>query len=231
LQSSERPSAAIVDYGVGNLFSVMHGLRQVGIPATITSSKDDILAASMVVVPGVGAFGDAMASLHRLDLVEPLREVAASEQLLVGICLGMQLLMTESHEFGTHRGLDIFPGVVVPFTPSLEDDSRLKVPHVGWTRNYTSGGRPDGWTDSPLEGLSAGEYLYFVHSYYAVPEDSGLATSVATYGDTEFCSSLWRGGVFGCQFHPERSGTQGLRIYRNLASMIAPLEATERGGS
>ena len=221
MQSSDRSSAAIVDYGVGNLFSVMHGLRKVGIPAAITSSKDDILAAHMVVVPGVGAFGDAMASLHRLDLVEPLREVAASDQLLVGICLGMQLFMTESHEFGTHRGLNIFPGVVVPFTPSLDDDSRLKVPHVGWTRNYVSGDRPDGWSSTPLEGLSEGEYLYFVHSYYAVPEDPGIATSVATYGDKEFCSSIWREGVFGCQFHPERSGSQGLRIYQNLASMGA----------
>lgn len=221
MQSSSSPSAAIVDYGVGNLFSVMHGLRKVGIPATITSSKDDILAADMVVVPGVGAFGDAMASLHQLDLVEPLREVAASEQLLVGICLGMQLFMTESDEFGTHRGLDIFPGSVVPFTPSLDADSRLKVPHVGWTRNYASGDRSTDWTGSPLEGLTQGEYLYFVHSYYAVPEDPGLATSTATYGDTEFCSSMWRGRVFGCQFHPERSGSQGLQIYQNLASMGA----------
>jgi glutamine amidotransferase len=227
LQSNDSPSAAIVDFGVGNLFSVLHGLRKVGIPATITSSKDDILAADMVVVPGVGAFGDAMTSLHRLDLVEPLREVAASEQLLVGICLGMQLFMTESHEFGTHRGLDIFPGEVVPFVPSLDDDSRLKVPHVGWTRNYVSGERPDGWSNSPLEGLSEGEYLYFVHSYYSVPEEPGLAASMATYGDTEFSSSLWREGVFGCQFHPERSGPQGLEIYRNLASMSAQAVSKE----
>jgi len=218
---------AIVDYGAGNLFSVMHGLMKVGIAATITSNKDDILAAAMVVVPGVGAFGDAMASLHRLDLVEPLREIAASEQLLVGICLGMQLLMTESYEFGTHRGLDIYPGAVVPFTPNLDDDSRLKVPHTGWARNYALDDRPDAWTGSPLEGLSAGEYLYFVHSYYAVPEEPGLATSMATYGDTEFCSSLWRSGVFGCQFHPERSGPQGLRIYRNLASILARSETKE----
>ena len=228
--SGTGPTVAIVDYGMGNLFSVSHALKHVGIPAVITSSKEEILGAGAVLLPGVGAFGDAMAALRRLDLVEPLREIAASEKMIFGICLGMQLFMTESYEFGTHRGLDVFTGAVVPFSAGALGHSRVKVPHVGWTRIFKKGTseaeergsrESDGrWQGSPLRGLRDGEYLYFVHSYYAVPEDPAYVTSTSGYGDVEFCSSLWRRNVFGCQFHPERSGPQGLRIYRNLASII-----------
>ena len=233
MPESELPAVAIVDCGMGNLFSIKHALAYVGVPSVVTSSKKDVLAANAVILPGVGSFGDAMASLHRLDLVEPVREVAASDKLLVGICLGMQLLMSESYEFGTHKGLDIFPGAVVPFVPSLDDGARLKVPNMGWTRVFN--GSPEehdakavdveneGWRGTPMEGLRNGEYQYFVHSYYAEPEDDGIANSVARYGDTTFCSSLWRNRVFGCQFHPERSGPRGLKIYQNLASMLAPV--------
>jgi len=227
---------AIVDYGMGNLFSVAHALARVGLPAFVTSSSKEILKADAVVLPGVGAFGHAMSALGRLDLVSPLRDVAASERVLVGICLGMQLLMTESEEFGVHRGLDIFEGPVVRLHPHAGLPERLKVPHVGWSRIYkdgkshspTNSATPNGqWNASPLNGLRDAEFMYFVHSFYAVPEDAGLAASYSRYGDIEFCSSLWRSNVFACQFHPERSGQQGLNIYRNLASIISGASENE----
>ena len=229
-----KPRVAIVDYGMGNLFSVKHAFEQVGMPAFVTSSREDVLNADAVVLPGVGAFGDAMRALDELDLVGPLRDVAASEKVLVGICLGMQLLMTESLEFGTHRGLGVFDGPVVRLNPLSDAGHSLKVPHVGWSRIYASDELHRdgaGWEASPLSGVADGEYMYFVHSYYPVPEDPGVATSYSRYGDVEFCSSIWRGNVFACQFHPERSGPQGLNIYRNLVSMISRKGASNLGHS
>lgn len=235
------PKVVIVDYGMGNLFSVEHAFEHVGIRAIVSSSKEDVLAADAVVLPGVGAFGDAMATLHKLDLVEPLREIGASQTLLVGICLGMQLLMTESQEFGLHRGLGVFRGAVVPFSADPDAEPRIKVPHVGWSRvvkTEPSAGQGNGgdegqdwWEGSPLQGLRDGEYLYFVHSYYPAPEDTVGITSSSRYAGIEFCSSLWQNNVFGCQFHPERSGPQGLKIYRNLVALIAArvVKDPERG--
>ena len=222
---------AIVDYGMGNLFSVKHALEWAGLSALVTSSREDVTEADAVVLPGVGAFGDAIDALHRLDLVSPLREVASSDRVLVGICLGMQLLMTESDEFGTHRGLDIIQGSVVRLNPGQSNPGQVKVPHVGWTRIFSpeASGPPgsgrasgaDSWSGSPQEGVPDGEFMYFVHSFYARPQDPCIALSYSRLGDLEFCSSLTRGNVFGCQFHPERSGPAGLRIYENLASWIS----------
>ena len=215
---------------MGNLFSVRHAFAHVGVPAIVTSSREELLNSDAVVLPGVGAFGDAMTSLRRLDLVGPLHEVAASDKLLVGICLGMQLLMTESCEFGTHRGLDIIPGVVSRLSPSVKDGSTPKVPHIGWspiTATVGLGLNGRVWEGSPLDGVLNEEYMYFVHSYYARPDDPSKVLSMSRYEDVEFCSSIWRGNIFACQFHPERSGTQGLRVYGNLASVIARRRGVE----
>ena len=216
LSESKAPLVAIVDYGVGNLFSVKHACEYVGMRARITASGEELLEASAVILPGVGAFGDAMAMLGRLDLVSVLREIAGSGKPLIGICLGMQLLMTESHEFGRHQGLGIIRGEVVMFERSVVKD--LRVPHVGWNSIH-----PDaagGWTGSLLEGLGDGEFMYFVHSLYVSPDDSSVALSTTRYGGIEFCSSLKTGNVSAFQFHPERSGPCGLAVYRNLAVQI-----------
>lgn len=216
----------MVDYGVGNLFSVKQACEAVGLQANITSDADAIVAADAVLVPGVGAFGDAMQALKRLDLEIPLIDVAASETPLIGICLGLQLFMTESLEFGRHKGLGIIDGSVARFEEPAQLDRKLKVPHVGWNSIYqtrASGADdfPQGaWINSPLAELRDGESMYFVHSFYVQPEDRGLILSTSKYGDVEFCSSLMKNNVFACQFHPERSGFQGLHIYRNLASFI-----------
>lgn len=208
----------IVDYGMGNLFSVKHACEHVGLKAKITASSEEILAADAVILPGVGAFGDAMASLHSLGLLDVLREVAASRTILIGICLGMQLLMTRSYEFGHHYGLGVIDGEVVRFEGRINGVDKSKVPQVGWNRIYQTG--LGSWNDSFLEGLADGEFMYFVHSFYTKPTDSNLILSTTRYGDIEFCSSLRRGNVFACQFHPERSGCDGLRIYQNLARYI-----------
>jgi len=214
-----RPRVAIVDYGLGNLFSVKQACEHAGMTATITSARVDVLAAAAVVLPGVGAYGDAMATLHKLDLVGVLRDVAAAQKPLVGICLGMQLLMTESYEFGRHAGLDIIAGAVVPFDHPVENGRALKVPHVGW--NHIDAVRP--WDETPLSGITDGARMYFVHSYVVQPHDSGVVVSTSRYGQVEFCSSLRYRNVFACQFHPERSGVEGLRVYANLAHHLSAL--------
>jgi imidazole glycerol-phosphate synthase subunit HisH len=220
---------AILDYGLGNLFSVKHACEHAGMHATITCSHEEILKADAVILPGMGAFGDAMESLRRLDLTAPLRDVVSAGKALIGVCLGMQLLMSESYEFGRHQGLGFIEGSVVKFDNPVEGSTRLKVPQIEWNNIYRNPGHQaparatangDPWKNSPLEGLANGEFMYFVHSYHAQPASPEVALSLSEYGHIQFCSSLRRGNIFAFQFHPERSGPHGLRIYKNLAALI-----------
>ena len=212
----EAARVAIVDYGMGNLFSVQQACAQAGLRAAVCGDPAGLLEADAVILPGVGAFGDAMAELVRRDLVGPLREAVASGKPVLGICLGMQLLMAESHEFGRHNGLNLIEGDVVRLTGS-------KVPQVGWNRIR----RADqaSWDGTLLAGVPDGALLYFVHSFYVRPVEAGLALSTTRYGPVEFCSSLRRDNVFACQFHPERSGPAGLALYRNFAAQCAQRHA------
>lgn len=226
-----RPRVAIVDYGMGNLFSVGRACEQAGLQAGVSSAKEDIAAADAAILPGVGAFGDAMEALRRLDLIGPLQDFAASGKPLMGVCLGMQLLMTEGYEFGRHRGLGLVEGEVVRLDGLGDGPRRLKIPHVGWNRIYPpgagvaeEGAPPRVWSGSPLEGLSAGAFMYFVHSYYPRTADPSVVCAVTRYGALEFCSSLRDGNVFACQFHPERSGPEGLRVYQNMARRVRQQE-------
>jgi glutamine amidotransferase len=222
----KRIKVAIVDHRLGNLFSVRHACRSAGMEAEITADKKSILTADAVILPGVGAYGDAMDVLHRLDLVSVLRDVVMAGKPLIGICLGMQLLMTESHEFGTHAGLGFIPGQVVRFnTPKDHSGRILKVPQIGWNRIYRKMDREktkqsDPWKGTPLAGIQNNEYVYFVHSFYAQPDDEDTVLSLTKYGQIEFASSLIKGNIFATQFHPERSGPQGLKIYERIANMI-----------
>jgi len=234
------PSAsvvAIIDYGMGNLFSVTQACEQAGLQTVITSSPKEMLASDAVILPGVGAFGDAMNALERLDLISGLRDVAASPKPLVGICLGMQLMMSESNEFGSHRGLGIIEGEVVRLEGPADQNKVLKVPQVGWNQiSSSSSHRGNDTTDllntaweSPIfGGILDGEYMYFIHSFYAKPADASVVVSTTQYGETEFCSSLIVGSVFACQFHPERSGPAGLRVYQNLSKLIPKPEREQR---
>jgi glutamine amidotransferase len=218
--SDTRKRVAIVDYEMGNLFSVKNACEHVGLRAAITSSNHDIASADAVILPGVGAFGDAIETLRRLNLINVLVDSAASQKPFLGICLGMQLMMSESHEFGRHIGLGIIPGTVVRFETPIGNQGVLKVPQVGWNRMFKTEAVDDPWAGSLLEGLSNGVFLYFVHSYYIRLEEREIGVAVTRYGNIEFCSALRYGNIFACQGHPERSGPQGLRIYYNFAAAL-----------
>ena len=199
---------AIVDYGVGNLFSLASSLRQIGAETEITREAERIRAAERVILPGVGAFGDAIAKLNAAGLVRVLRETA-EEKPLLGICLGMQLLFDRSFEYGEHAGLGLIPGDVRDLRGSL-DDPALKVPHMGWNALEIR-------RDDPLfRRFRDGEYVYYVHSFYATDcAESTLA--VSQYGNVAVTGVVRRGNVYGTQFHPEKSGDAGLRLLRAFA--------------
>jgi glutamine amidotransferase len=201
----------IVDYGLGNLASVARAARHLGAAPVIGSDPALLRDAERAILPGVGAFGVAMANLDRLGLVEPLKQYAASGRPLLGICLGMQLFMEESSEGGTHAGLGLIPGRVDRLPEARS--SSIKVPHIGW-----SDLEPDGrdWSDTVLDGLQPGDALYFVHSYFVRPQAAVDVLASTTYGEARFCSVIARGAVVGCQAHPEKSGESGLRLLGNF---------------
>jgi glutamine amidotransferase len=206
---------AIVDYEMGNLFSVRHACLTAGMDPIITSEKDVILSADAAILPGVGAFGEAMASLRKMDLVSPLRDFAASGKPLMGVCLGLQLLFDESEEFGPHPGLGLVKGSVRRFPARSPANAPLRVPQIGWNRIRSPRGDA-GWDGTPLQGVCQGEFMYFVHSYYVVPADAGDSLCVTDYEGIGYCSGIRRGNLFAVQFHPEKSAEEGIRIYRNF---------------
>ncbi|MFA5844070.1 MAG: imidazole glycerol phosphate synthase subunit HisH [Coriobacteriia bacterium] len=218
---------AIVDYGMGNLFSVKHACSHVGLDAEITADRDAVLAADAVILPGVGAFGDAMVTLRDLGMDTALREVAQRGTPLFGICLGLQLLMEVSHEFGEHEGLGLVPGEVVHLGAPRDGDRVLKVPQVGWNalmREPRADGS-DAWAGTWFEGLADGTAMYFVHSFVVSPAGAADVLARTRYGDVTFCSALRYRNVFACQCHPERSGPDGLRVYSDFAAALAPRES------
>lgn len=199
---------AIVDYGMGNLRNVQKAVERAGGRAVITAEAKVLEAARGVILPGVGAFGDAMQNLRERRLMEPLLRVSAAGKPLLGICLGMQLLFEESEEMGYHRGLGLLPGRVVRFAPSP-----LRVPHVGWNQIHIR-------RQSPLlAGVPDGGYAYFVHSYYVLPADDSIVLATTDYG-LEFASIVGHGHLFAVQFHPEKSQEVGLRILRNFLEWV-----------
>ena len=208
--STGAPTVAIVDYGMGNLRSAQKGLEKVGVRAVVSSDPEFVASADGVVLPGVGAFRDCMGNLRAAGLVKPVLDAIDAEKPFLGICIGMQLLLTVSEEFGTHDGLDAVPGRVVRFPV----DKKLKVPHMGWNRVHQAG-------RSPLfEGVPEGAFFYFVHSYYAVPEDDSAVEGWTDYG-IRFCSAISRGNLFATQFHPEKSHKYGLKVLENFGRIVA----------
>jgi imidazole glycerol-phosphate synthase subunit HisH len=206
---------AVIDYGVGNLLSVRRGLEHCGAAVSVSEDPEVILAAPRVVLPGVGAFANAMTQLKRLGLHTVVAEVVARGRPLLGICLGMQMLLDASEEFGETPGLGLIPGRVVPVPALAADGRRQKVPHIGWAALTPSAGR-DSWRDTLLRDVTAADALYFVHSFMANPSDGADRLADALYGGVRVCAVIGRGKVFGCQFHPEKSGEVGLRILRTF---------------
>jgi len=210
---------AIIDYGIGNLYSVLKACEFVGINAVITNDKNKITSSDAIILPGVGAFNDAMNSLNRLDLVNPIVDFSKSGKPLMGVCLGMQLLLSESEEFGSTKGLGIFEGICKKF-PQINRDLKLKVPQINWNSIYPNNNNNSFKTNTPLEDIKSGEQMYFVHSYYAdlVNEDEVLSKTI--YGGIEYCSSISKKKIFGFQFHPEKSASEGLKIYDKFKEII-----------
>jgi glutamine amidotransferase len=196
----------IVDYGMANLRSVQKAYEKVGCVAEITGDPNRVAEADKLVLPGVGAFRDAIARLHETGLTAPILAHLRSGKPFFGVCLGLQLLFTKSWEDGEHRGLDWFPGEVVRFA----DHPGLKVPHMGWNHLRVRREAP------PLAGLPPEAAVYFVHSYYAVPRDESLVAAETDY-PTPFASAVWRDNVFATQFHPEKSQRVGLEMMRRFA--------------
>ncbi|MBI5237680.1 MAG: imidazole glycerol phosphate synthase subunit HisH [Deltaproteobacteria bacterium] len=201
---------AIVDYDMGNLRSVEKAFLKLGLPAEVTRSPKNLLNASHIVLPGVGAFKDCMRNLDQYGLIDPiLRSIEAGKPFL-GICLGLQLLFEESTEFGVHKGLGLLKGRVVRF--SSVGGVGLKVPHMGWNSVMFK-------KQSPLmKDIPEGEYFYFVHSYYAAPDDPDAALTTTDYG-LEFVSSIAKDNITACQFHPEKSQKAGLKVLKNFGSL------------
>jgi len=211
---SDGKKVAIVDYQLGNLFSVRQACVHLGYDATITSNKEDVINADYVILPGVGAFADAMDTLKRYDLVAPMKDFIASGKPFMGVCLGLQLLFSESEEFGTTKGLNIIEGVAKRFPPKDNEGNVLKVPQIEW--NQIVAASDERWNKSPLKSSKSGDYMYFVHSYYVVPQSDQYILSLTEYGGLTYCSSAIKDNVFACQFHPEKSGTHGLDIYKSF---------------
>jgi len=198
----------IVDYQMGNLRSVQKAFERTGTEATITSDPNQIAEATKIVLPGVGACGDAVDELRRRELVEPIREKIQSGTPFLGICLGLQMLFDVSYEGGQHEGLSVLSGEVVKF----DLPNTYKVPHMGWNQAHFVKRPPI------FEGIDEGTYFYFVHSYHVVPKESDLVSIQADYGGP-FCASVWRDNLYATQFHPEKSQAAGLKVLKNFAAL------------
>lgn len=203
---------AIVDYGVGNLFSLASSVKSLGAEVRVTNKAEDLRQATHILLPGVGAFADAAAKLNATGLVPVLREETRHTPLL-GICLGMQLLFEKSYEYGEHEGLGLVPGQVCPLADDLQDPT-LKVPHIGWNALDITPGRED---DPLFKYVKNGEYVYYVHSYYA--KNCAANTLATSEYSIPVTGAVRSGLVYGTQFHPEKSGDTGLRLLRAFAEL------------
>jgi imidazole glycerol-phosphate synthase subunit HisH len=204
---------AIIDYGMGNLRSVQKGFEKIGSEAIITDDPQVVLRAERVVLPGVGAFRDCMHNLEQGGFVEPIIKVIAEGRPFLGICVGMQLLFSDSVEFGLYNGLNVIHGHVLRFPDQMmAAGEKLKVPQMGWNQ-LSFKRRPP-----VFEGIDDGSNVYFVHSYYVKPDDSSVIATTTDYG-IEFCSSVWKDNIVATQFHPEKSQEIGLQILKNFAEL------------
>ena len=203
---------AIIDFKVGNIFSVVQACKKVGLLVEVTSDYNTILSSDGVILPGVGAFGDAMLNLEEQNLIKTIKDFVQTGKPFMGVCLGLQLLFTNSEEFGNHKGLDIIKGTVKKF-----DNTKTKVPQIGWNKIYKDFNT---WENSPLEDTINNEYMYFVHSYYVIPSNKNVVLTNTNYSGIEYCSSIKKDNILATQFHPEKSGEKGLEIYKNWSKLL-----------
>jgi glutamine amidotransferase len=209
MPKSDTAKIAIVDYGMGNLRSVEKGFHKVGVHASITNNPEVVAKADGVVLPGVGAFKDCMRELTNLELTKIISKVIKRGTPYLGICLGLQVLFSESEEFGRCMGIDIFQGKVVKFP-----ESGLKIPHMGWNELKIQR------DNLLLEGIPDRTYFYFVHSFFVAPEDTAVVSTTTEYG-VDFTSMVWQDNIYAVQFHPEKSQTAGLKLLENFGKIVA----------
>lgn len=208
-----KKKVVIIDYKLGNLFSVKQACDKVGMDAIISSDRSVILDADALILPGVGAFIQAMKNLGDLNLITAIKSKIKNGTPLFGICLGLQLLFTKSEEFGSGNGLDLISGLIKKF-PQKMDDKIIKVPHIAWNKIHKAGKK---FNDSSLKDIRNGEFMYFIHSYFVEPIDKSCVFTITNYDGIEFCSAIIKDNIFATQFHPEKSAKKGLSIYKNWA--------------
>lgn len=208
---ANKKNVVIIDYQLGNLYSVKQACDAVGMSVIVSSNKQDVFAADAIILPGVGAFIEAMNNLKKLNLIDVIKTKVSLGTPIFGICLGLQLLFTKSEEFGSGNGLDLIPGVIKKF-PEKIDQRRIKVPHISWNKIYKLN---NFWKDTPLKDLKYNEFMYFIHSYYVQPENNDCVLTNTNYDGIEFCSSVIKENIFATQFHPEKSADKGISVYKN----------------
>jgi len=209
---------SVIDYGVGNLLSVQRGFDNCGAEVKFISTPTEILTAEKLVLPGVGAFPNAMASLSNLDLVSSIQDFSLTGKPILAICLGMQLLLDESEEFGKTEGLGIIEGLVTAIPNTDSAGVKHKIPHIGWNELHTRQST-ETWQESILSGLNSGDATYFVHSYMATPKNQENLLAYTHYGAIDVPAVITKNYITGCQFHPEKSGEVGLTILRNFMKL------------
>ncbi len=212
----------IIDYGLGNLFSIERAIRHLGGITEITGDPRRIASADRLILPGVGAFSRGMHELNTTGIADAIREFIERDRPLLGICLGMQFLFTRSQEFGVHEGLNLIGGEVIRLRLSDNGGPRIKIPHVGWAGieppQIPGEGKPGKLSkpDPILRGIDRDSSFYFVHSYFVVPDNRSDVLAESKYGPNRFCSMTRKDNLIGCQFHPEKSGPIGLRLLKNF---------------
>lgn len=200
---------AVIDYNIGNVKSISNAFKKNGVDVNLTNIKSQILESDGLVLPGVGAFSEGMKNLKELDLINTIYEFIKTKKPFLGICLGMQLMLEKSEEFGIFDGLGLVKGKVIKLEKSENED----IPHISWGNLLSS---EISWNNSILNGISKNDYVYFVHSYIAVPKNTSSILSNTSFGNEIFCSSIKQNNMYGCQFHPEKSGKVGLKIIENF---------------
>jgi glutamine amidotransferase len=208
----------VVDYGMGNLLSVARMLEFCGAKVDITDSPDQIALAERIVLPGVGAFADGMQELKRKHLLEPILHFVSKNRPFLGICLGMQMMLDISEEFGVHKGLGLIAGKVTMIPQRDLNGNFHKIPHIGWNGLLMPDSRKS-WKGTILEGIESGKFVYFIHSYAVVPENSADELAYCRYNGLHLGAAINSGNVYGCQFHPEKSGRVGVKIIQNFLGL------------
>ena len=203
----------IIDYGCGNILNLARAIKFIGYEVDITHDKNKIINSSYVILPGVGAFGNAMKQIEKYNLHNTILEYAKSNKPLLGICLGMQILLTVSYEFGVHKGLGLIEGKVIKI--SNEKNKEIKIPHMGWNEIYPNNNKKE-WKSKILKNSSIGKSFYFVHSFVCITKDYDSTIAVCNYSDISIPAVIATGNVYGCQFHPEKSADNGLAVLKNF---------------